>query len=217
MDWFRKPTLVRELRKREIELLLHSTHVTINLPQIFQDGFIDTARGLRTRLGEKAERLLHDPHRLEKFTVGLDYINCSLTVPNYELLYARSKSAWVSEWAHFVIDLDQLEHEETLFCPVCAAHEKGCHVQEGLCGFTAMFAERIDNWDRTGLLKNEPTHPQAEVLIKGALPLSSITEILVGDGQTAMEVERLGAFYKRRTRVRIEPRLFVWPERLKKK
>lgn len=217
MEWFKKPSIPREIRKREIDTLMHSTHVTINLPQIFQDGFIDTARGLRSRLGERAERLLHDPRRFESFAVGHDYINCSVTVPNYELLYARSKSAWSSEWAHLILNIELLEQEETLFCAVCAAQENGKHVQCGPCGFVAMFDERVAEWDRTGLVKNEPTHPQAEVLVHGARPLSSVVEILVGDGQTAMEVERLASFYKRQLRVRVEPRLFVWPERLKKR
>ncbi len=213
---FGKANVAHELKRRKIELLLHSTHVSINLPQIFEDGFIDTARGLRARLGAKAERLLHDPRRLEKFSVGLDYINCSITSPNFELLYARSKSAWQSEWVHFVLDTKLLELPDTLFCPVSAAQDYGKHVQSGLTGLQTMFDEQVETWKRTDLHKSEPTHPQAEALIKGRLSLDSVTEILTANGQVASEVERLAAFYHRKVRVKIEPKLFLWPKRLKK-
>ncbi len=213
---FAPDDIARELKRRKIEWLLHSTHVAINLPQIFSDGYIDTARGLRARLGDKAERLLHDPRRLEKFSIGLDYINCSLTVPNFELLYARSGSAWQAEWIHFRLELNLLENSDTLFCLVSAAQDYGQHVTNGLTGLRSMFADRVDTYDRAKLSKSDPTHPQAEVLVKGPLQLSTVTEILVSDGRTAQEVERLAEFYKRDTKVRIEPKLFIWPKRLKK-
>ncbi|NUO20116.1 DUF4433 domain-containing protein [bacterium] len=214
---FAKKTISRELRRRDITLLFHSTHLTINLPQILEDGFIDTARGLRTRFGAKAERLLHDPRRLENFAVGLDYINCSITTPNFELLYARSKSAWQSEWVHLLLDTKLLEHPDTLFCSVSAAQDYGARVQAGFAGLQSMFAEKVDNWTRTDLQKNEPTHPQAEALVKGSLPLECVSEILTANGQVATEVERLAAFYHRNVRVEIEPKLFLWPKRLKTK
>ncbi|MBL0061759.1 MAG: DUF4433 domain-containing protein [bacterium] len=214
---FGKADIAHELKRRKIDLLLHSTHVSINLPQIFEDGFIDTARGLRSRLGAKAERLLHDPRRLEKFVVGLDYINCSITTPNFELLYARSKSAWQTEWVHFVLDTKLLEHPDTLFCPVSAAQDYGQHVQYGIAGLQSMFAEQVETWTRTGLHKSEPTHPQAEALVKSRLSLDNVTEILTANGQVATEVERLTAFYHRNVRVKIGPKLFLWPKRLKKK
>lgn len=213
---FGKADIAHELKHRKIDLLLHSTHVSINLPQIFEDGFIDTARGLRSRLGAKAERLLHDPRRLEKFAVGLDYINCSITTPNFELLYARSKSAWQSEWVHFVLDTNLLENADTLFCPVSAAQDYGQHVQSGLTGLQSMFAEQVETWTRTDLQKSEPTHPQAEALVKSRLSLDSVREILAANGQVATEVERLTVFYHRNLRVKIEPKLFLWPKRLKK-
>lgn len=213
---FDKQTIPYEVARRGIDLLLHSTHVSINLPQIFEDGFIDTARGLRSRLGAKAERLLHDPRRLEKFAVGLDFINCSISTPNFELLYARSKSAWQTEWVHFVLDTKLLGHPDTLFSPVSAARDYGQHVQSGIVGLQSMFAEQVETWTRTDLQKNEPTHPQAEALVKGSLPLEFVTEILTANGQVANEVERLTAFYHRNVRVKIEPKLFLWPKRLKR-
>lgn len=213
---FGRPTISRELRKRSLRWLLHSTHIAINLPQIFRDGFVDTARGLRTRLGANAERLLHDPRRFEQFAVGLDYINCALTVPNYELLYARSKSAWPVEWVHLALDLKLLEREDTLFSAVSAAQENGRHVQTGVVGLQAMFADHVEKWTRLGLQSSEPTHPQAEVLIKGALPLTDILFVFVSNARTADEVERLAEFSGHKIQTRIEPRLFLWPARLKR-
>lgn len=213
---FGKPTIARELRRREIQRLLHSTHLTINLPQIFEDGFVDTARGLRERLGPKAERLLHDPKRFEQFSVGLDYLNCALTVPNFELLYARSKAAWPREWVHLTLDVKLLERDDTLFCAVSAAQDSGAHVRSGLEGMREMFAECVYSWSRAELHKNEPTHPQAEVLVKHRLPFDRIREILVGDFAIAQEVERLAEFHHRDIITSVEPKLFLWPRRLRK-
>ena len=83
-------TPARELARREIDLLLHSTHLTINLPQMFADGLLDTARGLRTRLGDNAEHLLPHPARLEKFAVRLDYLTAPVSTPNFVCLSSRS-------------------------------------------------------------------------------------------------------------------------------
>ncbi|MCB9369076.1 MAG: DUF4433 domain-containing protein [Calditrichaeota bacterium] len=216
MRLFRKEDVAGDVRRRKVEILLHSTHLTINLPRILEDGYVDTARGLRGRLGEHAERLLHDPRRLEKFAVGLDYINCSLTDPNYELLYARSKSAWQAEWVHFKLSLELLSHPDTMFCPVSAAQDHGQHVTTGLEGFRTMFAEQVDTYSRDGLSKNEPTHPQAEVLINGKLPLELVQEIITPDAQAMNEVQRLLEFYHQKIPVTVEPKFFLWPKRLKK-
>jgi hypothetical protein len=213
---FGNQDIASELRRRKIEFLLHSTHLTINLPRILEDGFVDTARGLRARLGEHAERLMHDPRRLEKFAVGLDYINCSLTVPNYELLYARSGSAWQAEWVHFKLNLDLLPHPETMFCAVSAAKDFGQHVTQGLDGFRALFAEQVDSYSRKGLPKSEPTHPQAEILIKGKLSLDSVNEIITPNSPAMFEVERLLEYYHRKIPVTVEPKFFLWPKRLMK-
>ncbi len=80
-----------------------------------------------------------------------------------------------------------------------------------------MFTEQVDKWTREDLHKSEPTHPQAEALVKGRLSLESAKEILTANGQVASEVERLAAFYHRKVRVKIEPKLFLWPKRLKTK
>jgi len=213
---FGKPSIRSEIASRDLRLLLHSTHLTINLPQIFADGFLDTARGLRSRLGAKAERLLHDPERLEKFAVGLDYLNCAVTVPNFELLYARSQNAWQREWVHLVLDMKLIEQPETLFCPVSAAQDFGTHVTSGVAGLQSMFAEQVEPWNRSGLHKSEPTHPQAEVLIQGPLSIDHVREIIVYTGEIEIEAQRLAEFHHRKIATQVLPKLFLWPGRLKK-
>jgi hypothetical protein len=79
-----------------------------------------------------------------------------------------------------------------------------------------MFADEIEGWTRAGLRKWEPTHPQAEVLIAGALPLSDVNRILVPTEFVAQEVQRLVERHSRTTEIEIAPPLFVWPERLVK-
>jgi hypothetical protein len=212
------PTVQSEVRKRGISLLLHSTHVFRNLPLILQEGRIETAQGLINRYGhERAARLLHDPLRYEKFTVGLDYLNCSLSVPNCELLYHRSKSAWQSEWVHLALDVSLIYRIVTLFAPLNAAVEHGRSIGSGLSAFQSLFADHVEGYSRKGVSANCPTHPQAEVLIKGALPLEFVQKILVPSENVAHGVRDLLDMNELRIPVECAPQLFVWPERLMKK
>jgi hypothetical protein len=218
MFLFGKPSISRELRRRKITLLLHSTHLYKNLPKILEDGEIRSAGALRKQYGaNQAARFLHDPNRYEKFTIGLDYINCSLTEPNFELLYKRSKSGWEAEWVHFALNLDLLLLESTLFCAFSAARRKGEHIQDGIEGFQSLFDETVDTTNRAGLGNNLPTHPQAEVLIKGPLPLSDVKAIHVYNQPIHDEVVRLCERHQRDIPVTISPHLFIWPARLIKK
>jgi hypothetical protein len=213
---FRPRTIAEEVSRRGISLLLHSTHLYKNLPQILETGWILTARELRVRHGDNASRYLHDPLRYEQFSVGLDYLNCSLSLPNAPLLYHRSKSNWQSEWIHFSLDLSLLSKEDTSFCPVSAAADKGTHVVSGLDGFRAMFAETVADRSREGLNKDLPTHPQAEVLIHGSVSLSLVHSVIVSQEGAAAEVTRLSERFDRPLFVQTLPQLFVWPERLMK-
>lgn len=212
---FFKPSIEKEIKKRGITLLLHSTHLYKNLPHILADGKIHTARELISRYGrERAARLLHDPRRYEQFAVGLDYINASLTVPNVELLYHRSKSEWQGEWVHFALDLSLLSLSDTRFSPVSAAAGRGKFIASGLEGFRALFVESVEQHTRHTLSNNEPTHPQAEVLIKGPLDLASVRMIHVPDREVMLEVSRLRDQKSRAISIDIAPYLFVWPARL---
>jgi hypothetical protein len=217
MGLFGTRSISGEVRRRHITLLLHSTHLYKNLPQILKDGTLDTVRTIRLRYGNAAARFLHDPHRYEKFAVGLDYLNATLTVPNYELLYHRSKGDWKSEWVHLALDVSLLEQDDTRFSPVSAAADCGKNVKSGIEGFRSLFAETIEDVDRTNLPPHTPTHPQAEILLRGPLSLDPVRSIIVADPNVAVEVERLCEQYGRAIRVECLPHFFVWPERLIKR
>ena len=207
--------MLKEAKQRGISLLLHSTHLYKNLPHILTDGHVHTARELIARYGaEQATRYLHDPRRYEQFAVGLDYINCSLTVPNAELLYHRSKSDWKAEWVHLTLDLALLDHPDTLCSPVSAAAERGKFICAGTDGFHSLFAATVNEYGRDRLPANEPTHPQAEVLIKGPVTLAGIHTIIVPSRPVQQEVARLCEQHQRRIPVEIAPQLFAWPARL---
>ena len=180
-------------------------------------GRIHTARELiETHGQEHAARFLHDPNRYEQFAVGLDYINCSLTVPNAELLYHRSKSDWKADWVHLTLELELLNHPDTLFAPVSAATGCGKFLQKGRSGFQVMFAERVDAFNRAHLPESEPTHPQAEVLIKGPLSLDHAHSVFVPSRDVQTEVLRLCEQHGITLPVEITPQLFAWPARLVK-
>lgn len=216
MNWlFRRDPILTEVRRRGIALLLHSTHIYRNLAQILSDGALLTARGLREKYGvDGAARYQHDAFRYEKFVTGLDYLNCSVSIPNAELLYHRSRADWKVEWAHFSLDLSLLAHSETLYSPLNAAAERGTHVQTGVEGLRGLFHPKIEEYDRGGLPHNAPTHPQAEVLVRGAQDFSRIRAVYVADAATAEEVQRLCDRHGRRLKVQAAPQLFVWPRRL---
>ncbi len=212
--WFEK-SVRKEARKRKILLLLHSTHLYKNLPQILTDGHLHTARELIETYGaERAAYFLHDFQRYEQFAVGLDYINCALTVPNAELLYHRSKSEWSAEWVHLALDLSLLNREDTLFSPMNAATERGQLIRAGREGFQAMFERTVGEFTRDDLPPNEPTHPQAEVLVKGPLPLSAVQAVYVPTRETLLEVQRLCERHTHVLSLQTAPHLFAWPARL---
>jgi len=216
MRFFSHNPIAQELRRRGVSLLLHSTHLYKNFPRIIADGTLHTARGLKDTYGQEASRYLHDPYRYERFTVGLDYINASLTLPNVELLYRRSKSDWSSDWIHLALDLSYLSREETLFCPVSAAAEMGKQLKGGVEGLRAMFAEKVELHSRDPVPHNVPTHPQAEVLIRGAIPLSGIRKIIVPTANVAGEVKRLCEARSVTIKIETLPQLFIWPKWLMK-
>ncbi|MFZ5433062.1 MAG: DarT ssDNA thymidine ADP-ribosyltransferase family protein [Calditrichota bacterium] len=217
MGLFRRLTIADQAQRRGV-ILLHSTHLYKNLPAILQDGELHTVRRLHERYGsEHAARFLHDPRRYEQFAVGLDYLNAALSHPNVELLYHRSKTDWKCDWIHFALDLQLLDRDDTLFCPVSAAAEFGKYVVSGVEGFRALFADSVEDHRRTGLPQSVPTHPQAEVLLRGPLPLNVVQSAIVPTSDVAEEVERLTFRHHRTLRIEILPQLFVWPKWLIKK
>jgi len=214
---FAPRTVEADARRRGVHLLLHSTHLYKNVPYILSSGELRTARTLTKLYGSSAGRFLHDPRRYERFAVGLDYINASLSFPNCELLYHRSRTDWKCEWIHFALRLDLLSRDDTLFCPVSAAADFGGHVQGGLAGFRTMFAEEVEGRTRSGLPREVPTHPQAEVLVRGPLDLSAVETIIAPEAAIALEIERLSEQHGRTIRVDVLPQYFVWPKWLIKK
>ena len=214
---FTTRTIAAEAKQRGIRRLLHSTHLYKNFPIILSDGALHTARELKKLYGSSASRFLHDPRRYEQFAVGLDYINASLSFPNCELLYRRSRTDWKCEWIHLALRLDLLNRADTLFCPVSAAASFGKLVQSGRDGFRAMFAEEVAGHTRIGIPRDVPTHPQAEVLVHGSLDLSAIEAIIVPDAPLALEIERLCEQHHHAIAVEVLPQFFVWPKWLVKK
>jgi hypothetical protein len=214
---FAPRTVAAEARRRGVRLLLHSTHLYKNLPYILSGGALHTARELTKLYGSSAGRFLHDPRRYERFAVGLDYVNCSLSFPNCELLYHRSRRDWKCEWIHFVLRLELLNQADTLFCPVSAAADFGRHVQSGLQGFRAMFNDEVEGRTRSKLPRELPTHPQAEILVRGPLDLSAVESIIVPEAAIALEIERLCEQHGRTLHVEVLPQYFVWPKWLIKK
>ncbi|HEY3293827.1 MAG TPA: DarT ssDNA thymidine ADP-ribosyltransferase family protein [bacterium] len=210
--FFSQDTIAHELRRRGILLLLHSTHLYKNLPQIIADGKLHTVRSLEEAYGSDASRYLHDPYRYERFAVGLDYINASLSMPNVELLYRRSRSEWTADWVHLALDLSLLSRDHTLFCQVSAAADMGKHLKPGPEGLREMFAGKVEGHKRDPLPHNVATHPQAEVLLHGSLTLADVRKIIVPSDAVGAEVKRLCDTRGRTMKIETLPHLFIWPK-----
>ena len=162
--------------RRGITRLVHFTRLS-SLRQIIQDRNILSVRRLRS-----SRRLVatNDSRRLDGH---IDYICCSIQWPNVYVLDRYLQEFPDAEWIVLFLRTDILGRPTTRFSPVNAATDLGHHVNQGIAGFRSLFAEEVpgDRHIRRAPQhrRNCPTDIQAEVLVKDAIPTSSITKAIV--------------------------------------
>ena len=181
---------VTEIRKRiqsrGISRLVHFTRVS-SLQGIVRDGRILCIQELPREIRGSVR---NDPKRLDD---QLDYICCSVEYPNIRLLDRFREKQPDQHWVLLSLKPDILAVRTTKFSPVNAASQRGGLVGDGIDGFESMFSSPVREWIHGGWrtvirrkqhLPNLPTHPQAEVLVKGQIPISNVIEVVI-DSDTA--------------------------------
>jgi len=163
---------VREvIEERGIIRVCHFTRIE-NLESMLSKGYIYSREELES-LG--INRIDNDPRR---FDGHKKYICCSIMRPNRFLL-----SKWINEntdgrndWIVLCID-PQIMARQCSFSSVNAATGGGQHIREGIEALESMFANTVTN--RRGIItrpsgreKYFTTDEQAEVLIKGRIPIN---------------------------------------------
>ncbi len=178
----------RRVADHAITHVVHFTRVE-SLRGIICDRQIQSTRALR---GRGIRALVNDHWRMDGL---LDYVCCSIEYPNVILLDQYRKRHSAQDWVVLSLTPELLEWPSTRFSPVNAASRED--TLSGIEGLEAMFAPCVgspgsfQNQRRRGRfhLKNCPTDPQAEVLIRGSIPASAINGISVESDEVKLRVD----------------------------
>lgn len=177
--------MLLEMKNRNIKRICHFTN-SKNLSHILND-----FKGIyATDFLLENYKDYNDDLRLDGKT---DYICCSIQYPNvFYLDRIKNNDKLFKEWIILSIDPQIICLQETLFCKVNAATERGKYICKGINGFKNLFEENIITNKRSikrspTMLKSLPTDIQAEVLIYKKIPLEYINGIIVKDEIQARE------------------------------
>ena len=180
--------------KKGITRLCHFTKSS-NLPYILGTGD-EEANGI---ISNKAIRdseckflKLNDIHRYDNRP---ELICLSVEYPNFfffEKSIEKEKESLLNDWVVLLIS-PNIINEDTYFCPVNAAKNKGYHIGQGSQKFMELFDTEVLGFKRSPLmLPNTPTNNQAEVLSLDMIPKDKIIGLVFSSLKQAKdEVLRL--------------------------
>lgn len=117
-----------------------------------------------------------------------DAVSISITFPNYKMFYKLRCENEKVEWVVLLLDVQQVLSLDCAFCYTNASSNEIFNIPLELRktyeAFELMFSERKGHpYSRKdmGLRPNEPTDPQAEVLVFDNIPSSAIQEVVFKD------------------------------------
>lgn len=174
-----KKEIINYVNEREIEFCVHFTNVT-NLPSILQLGILPKS----TMDNEWIEYNENDSLRLDGY---MGAISVSFTSPNYKMFYKYRIQNPSKRWAVLVLDAQAIITLDCAFCFTNAASKRITSIPlsklKDLKALKQMFAETNAFYSRKrmGLESNEPTDPQAEILVFDEIPSSAIKFIIFND------------------------------------
>ena len=180
--------------KKGITRLCHFTKSS-NLPYILGTGD-EEANGI---ISNKAIRdseckflKLNDIHRYDNRP---ELICLSVEYPNFfffEKSIEKEKESLLNDWVVLLIS-PSIINEETYFCPVNAAKNRGAHIGKGSQKFMELFNTEVLGLNRSvSMLPNIPTNNQAEVLSPDMIPKDKIIGLVFSSKKQARdEVLRL--------------------------
>lgn len=183
MDY--KDLIAYKANKRGIDSFIHFTNV-MNLPSILQYGILPK-KFLNDKLIEYSE---NDVLRLDGYT---DATSISVTSPNYKMFYKYRRQNPSKRWAVLVMDAMCVIPLECAYCYTNAANQvitsipiKNLMTVEA---FDKMFAETNAQYSRKrmNLSENEPTDPQAEILVFDEITPKAIKYIFFDDYNTMVQ------------------------------
>lgn len=192
----------KEIGSRGINHLIHFTP-TINLLSIYEQG------GLLSRaLLEKFDIDQTDIFDYVEFTDPIrfddkNYINLSVQHPNsflFKRFVQKTSENMYVKWCVIKIDPKYIFQNDTLFSITNAANshnKRNVGVTGDLYKFRMMFSEEITvvtsygskQIRRAGLKSMYPTDEQAEVLVKGEIPVSDFISICFKDENDMAEAK----------------------------
>jgi hypothetical protein len=158
----------------------------------------DAGVDARQRLDQGADRPFTptDPARLDGY---VNHISCTIEYPNlWYLDQAVQRDRVFREWVLLFLEPHYLWNAGTGFCPYNASRHAGRDVSQGFEAFKSMFASAVTGSggvrrERSAThLSASPTDDQAEVLVRGPVPLVDIQAIAVAsDGAAEDLAERM--------------------------
>lgn len=170
--------------RRQVRALTHFTRLS-NVPGILARGLVP-ARDLRGISEHGAQ--FNDDSRIDGYP---DANPMSVSFPNYKMFYALRKTHG-GEWAVLAVSPDVLLEFECLFCNTNAAHRtelaRSREHRRTPAAFEEMFGESArclcpQGRGGLGLPDACPTDPQAEVLVRGVIPVKFIDSIHVNNAK----------------------------------
>ena len=199
------PEIQSEFRSRGISCLVHFTRLT-SLQGIMRRGRIESSQRLRAR---KCLKVINDFQRRDGHH---NYVCCSVQYPNVYLLEKYRLTTRDLNWVYLCLNPDLLALTTTRFAPVNAATHNGKLINDGIDGFKAMFERRVPTNPykrKSNHLLNGTTDLQAEVLVKGFVPICDIDEVLVENEEISAKVKQvMHEWSAKEPKIRVQPILF---------
>lgn len=184
-----KDEIMDKAAMRGIDSCVHFTNVT-NLPSILQCGILPK----ETMDNEWIEYNENDSLRLDGHP---NATSLSFTSPNYKMFYKYRMQNPEKRWAVLIIDSEKVISLDCAYCYTNAANSQIANIPlkelMTVQAFDAMF-EEVDGQAsrlRMRLSDNEPTDPQAEILVFGEIPSEAIKYIIFDDYYTMQQYRPL--------------------------
>ena len=114
----------------------------------------------------------------------LDAISLSVTSPNYKMFYKYRMLKEKENWIVITFDSQKILEFPCVFFRVNAGCRDSLQFEKEECQDAAAFEEMFSDWDlyhdrrSLKLSNNEPTNPQAEVMVLKEIPISCIDRIV---------------------------------------
>ena len=159
-------------KERDIKHCVHFTNV-LNLPSILTYGLLSIADLEEARVNY----YYNDNLRLDNLEHS---ISVSISSPNYKMFYQLRNDNPSDNWVVLILDSTKILYLDCAFCYTNAANINVSSIplaeRKTYNAFQTLFAEKQNHATRQemALSLDEPTDPQAEILVFNPIPVSAI-------------------------------------------